>query len=68
MEVSPRGLDRVLECHRTVFSDELGCLKDIKANFTLKEGAHPRFRKPRPVALARKPTVDKELERLEALW
>ena len=62
MEVCPRGLDRVLERHRTVFTDELGCLKDIKAKFTLKEGAHPRFWKPRPVALARKPTVDKQLK------
>ena len=67
MDVCPRGLDRVLECHRTVYSDELGCLKDSKAKFTLKEGVHPRFWKPRPVALVRKPTVDKELERLESL-
>ena len=67
MEVRSRGLDSVLERHKTVFSDELGCLKDIKAQFTLKEGARPRFWKPRPVALARKPAVDKELERLESL-
>ena len=52
--------------HSAVFGHDLGCLKDFKAQFLLKSDAKPRFCKPRPFALAKKETIERELNRLEA--
>ena len=61
-----QGLQDVLNRHTAVFSDELGQLKGIKARVQLKENSTPRFWKARPVALARKPAVERGLDALEA--
>ena len=37
----------------------------MKAKLTVDESAHPKFCKPRPVPLAMKSAVERELERLE---
>ena len=49
-----------------VFSDELGRLNNIKARVQLKEEPKPRFWEARPIALAPKPAVERELDQLEA--
>ena len=41
-------------------------MKSIRARIQLKEGSRPRFWKAHPIALARKPAVDKALRELEA--
>ena len=46
---SKMKLERLLEKHNEVFKDELGTLKDVTVHLDLKEGAIPKFFKPRPV-------------------
>ena len=56
---------RLMDKHKSVFRDEIGCVKDIKGNLVLQENAHPVFMKARPVPYAIKPKVEEELDRLE---
>ena len=58
-------LDRVLDKHPEVFKDELGTLKDVKAQLFVKPEAIPKFYKPRPVPHAIKGAIEQELDRLE---
>ena len=58
-------LDSVLDKHPEVFKDELGTLKDAKAQLFVKPGAVPKFHKPRPVPHAIKGAIEQELDRLE---
>ena len=60
------GLEDVLNKHASVFKEDLGKLKGIKARLQLKDGAVPKFWKARPVALARKAAVERGLDALEA--
>ena len=60
-----QSLQEILERHAEVFPPGLGRLKGIKAKISLNHDRQPRFRKPRPVALARRPAVDIELDKLE---
>ena len=48
-----------------VFSQRLGCLKDIKVNIPIVEDAKPKFFKARPVPYSLRKRVDDELEKLE---
>jgi len=66
--MEPDDLTDVLKRDKAVFGDDWGRLKDIKAKFLPKSGAKPTFCKPRPVALARKEAIERELDRLEAEW
>ena len=59
-------LSQILNKHQAVFSEGLGTLKGIKAHLNVKDGATPRFHKPRPVPFARKPKVEAALDRLES--
>ena len=36
-------LQEVLDSHKAVFKDTLGCIKGVKARLHLKQGAHPKF-------------------------
>ena len=42
----------VLDRHKSVFGDDWGTMKDIKAKLSLKPDAKPKFVKARPVAQA----------------
>ena len=55
-------LESVVKSHEAVFADGLGKMT-LKAHLTLKSGAHPVYRKARPVPYALLPLVDRELER-----
>ena len=46
------SVDGLLKKYAEVFKDEMGTLKDYKANLSLKDSAVPRFVKPRPVPFA----------------
>lgn len=59
-------LQEILDKHEEVFRDELGRMKHVQAHIELKQDARPRFRKARPVALARRNLVGKALDDLEA--
>src|SRR5207253_481843 len=56
--------DLDLDPFKVLFSDGLGKLKDFRASIQLKEGAKPKYHKYRPVPLAQKVKVEKELDRL----
>ena len=48
-----------------MFRAEPGLVRGIKAHLTLKEGAQPRFHRPRSVPYAIKGKLSQELDRLE---
>ena len=60
------NLQQVLDCHKTVFTDELGTFNKSKVKFYMKEDAKPQFLKARQVPLALRDKVATELDRLEA--
>lgn len=47
-----------------IFEDKLGTFNKFQVSLKLKEGAIPKFFKPRPVPFALKPKIERELERL----
>ena len=60
-----RELHSLLEKHRAVFEDQLGCIKGVKAKFYLKPNAQPKFCRARNVPFALWEKVEKELQRLQ---
>ena len=61
------ALQEVLSRHSSVFSADLGALKDFKVSLDVDETAKPRYCKARPVPYAMRALVDEELDRLESL-
>ena len=59
-------LQRVLEEHNKVFSNELGTLTGTKAKIYVDPEATPNFMKARPVPYALKAKVEMELDRLRS--
>ena len=59
-------LQRVLEEHNEVFSNELGTLTGTKAKIYVDPEATPNFMKARPVPYALKAKVETELDRLQS--
>ena len=57
----------LLERYSEVFNDQLGKFKTGKAHLEVQPKAVPKFCKPRPVPLALKETLERELSRLEEL-
>ena len=51
---------------KSVFRDELGCLKDFHVKLPINEPAKPRFCKARRVPYGLREGVENELDRLEA--
>ncbi|KAL5488914.1 hypothetical protein EMCRGX_G017932 [Ephydatia muelleri] len=58
-------LQKVLDRHSLVFKDELGTIKGVTAKIYMDPAAHPQFFKPRPLPLALKASVEKEMEKLQ---
>ncbi|XP_055585346.1 uncharacterized protein K02A2.6-like [Uranotaenia lowii] len=58
-------LNVLLTKYQEVFEGELGCYRYGKVHLPLKDGAVPKFFKPRRVPLAFKEKVEDELDRLE---
>ena len=58
-------LQKVLDRHSLLFKDELGTIKGVTAKIYMDPAAHPQFFKPRPLPLALKTSVEKELEKLQ---
>ena len=55
---------RLVHKYSTLFDGQLGKVKDIKVKLELKEGATPRFFKPRSVPYAVREPIKEELDRL----
>ena len=58
-------LHSVLDQHPTLFQEGLGAIEPYRATLQVKQGASPKFVKPRPVPFATKDAVGRELDRLE---
>lgn len=54
----------LLSKYQELWKDELGCFNKFKVDLHLKEGAIPKFFKPRPVPFALKEKVESEIDRL----
>ncbi len=61
----PGSIQEALEKYSEVFKNKLGTLKDIKATISVKPDVAPKFDKNRPLQLAMKERVEKEIDRLE---
>ncbi|XP_041439913.1 uncharacterized protein K02A2.6-like [Xenopus laevis] len=60
-----KNLEQVLSKHDSLFKEDFGSIKGLKATITVTSGAKPIFHKPRPLPYALKEPVEKELERME---
>ena len=61
----PIAVGDLVEQYSEVFASGIGTMKHVKAHLSLREGAQPRFCRPRTVPYALKQTVGRELDRLE---
>ena len=59
-----RSLLEVLTKYSSIFTEELGCLKGMEVKLNVDPNAIPKFFKPRPVPLALREKVERELEKL----
>ena len=59
------SLNKVLQRHKSLFSEGLGTIKPYRATLYVQPGAKPRFCKPRSVPFAIKDALGKELDELE---
>lgn len=57
-------LQALKEEYAEIFGSDLGCLKGVKGDLTLQEGAKPKFVKARPLPYALRHKVEAELDRL----
>ena len=60
-------LDQMLRKYAVVFIKELGTVKGVQAHLEVREGAVPRFHKPRSAPYAIRGAIEQDLERLERL-
>lgn len=66
VESAQKELAEMMDKHKEIFAEELGTIRKFQAKLRVKDGATPRFHRPRPVPFALKEVVSKELDRLEA--
>lgn len=57
------SIESILEKHKHLFSSDLGLVKDIKVQLSLKEGAKPLFFKAHPVPYVFRKSVDSEIDK-----
>ena len=57
-QVARQDLEGLLSRYSEIFKDELGTLKDHRANLDIKDGANPRFLRARPVPFALKKAIE----------
>lgn len=67
ISTSPHGVAQVLDKYKEVFKKELGKFNKSSVTLRLKPDMVPKFCKPRPVPLAIKPKVEREIEKLVKL-
>ena len=65
-QISVLTLEGLLAKYSELFQETLGSLKGYQAVLEIKEGAKPRFLRPRPVPYALREAIEQELDRLEA--
>ena len=61
------GLAGLLRTYTDIFQESLGKMSGIVAKIRVKQGARPKFFKPRPVPYALKDRIEQDLDRLIAL-
>lgn len=59
------AVKELISRYSEVFQSGLGTMKHVRAHLSLKEGASPKFHRPRPVPFAIREVVSQELVRLE---
>ena len=59
-------LDELLRQNSALFNDELGKIEQYKATLQVRPDAYQRLFEPRPVPFAIKPSIEEELDKLEA--
>ena len=64
-EEAPLKLKELLTEFESVFSEDMGCLKDFKVKIPMDKTMKPRFCRARPIPYAIKAGAEKELDRLE---
>lgn len=60
----PDSLRKLTTQYSQLFKEELGCVTGVKAELVVREGATPKFCKPRPVPFALKADIEMEIQRL----
>ena len=58
------NLKKILSRYNSAFNNELGTLKNVEANLTVKSDAIPKFCRARPIPYALRDRLEKELESL----
>jgi predicted aspartyl protease len=58
------NVEKLLDKYQSVFNDKVGTIQNHFAQLHLKEGAIPRYHRPRTVPFALKQAVEEEIERL----
>ena len=58
--------EMLMSKYADLFKDELGTVSQFQATLHVKDGARPRFFKPRPVPFAIKAAIEKELNEFES--
>ena len=60
-----KTLNFVLDQHKALFKDGLGTVEPYRATLHVKPDATPKFHKPRPVPLAIKGAIERDLDQME---
>ena len=60
-----KTLNSVLDQHQVLFEESLGTIEPYRATFHVQPDATPKFFKPRPVPLAIKDAIGRDLDRME---
>lgn len=60
--------DDMMSKYASLFDGSLGTVKGVTAKLKVRDGATPKFFKPRPVPYAMKDKISDELDRLETDW